>query len=93
MTELEAIEIIKTEVSKTINGFHIEVITRKYDGMSTYDATIVVILKDDVIGPQTLVDIYEKIKNNSLDIDVVGTSKDIKDLKFEVLTLEAKITL
>lgn len=93
MTEIQAIDYIKTEVSKTISGFHIDVISRKYVGMSTYDATIAVILKDDVIIPQTLLDIYNKIKNDSLDIEVVGTSKDIKDLKFEVLTLQATIII
>lgn len=93
MTELEAINYIKVEVDKSINGAVIDVISRRYDGMSIYSATIVVIVKDDSISPQTLLDLYEKIKNDSLDIEVVGTSKDIKDLKFEVLTLEANITI
>jgi len=93
MTEIEAVNYVKAEIDKTIDGYNIEIIGRKYDGMSIYIATIAVILKDDVIQPQTLVDIYEKIKNDSLDIEVIGTSKDIRDLKFEVLTLQAEITI
>ena len=93
MSEVEAIAYINTEVSKTVQASSTEVIARKYEGMSIYKATIVVIMDDDVLVPQTLIDLYNKIKNDSLDMNVVGTSKDIKDLTFEVLTIEAEITI
>lgn len=94
MTEIEAINIIDAEISKTVSGHKVVVVTRKYDGMSIYVASIAVIMKDNVITPQTLVDMYNKIKNDSLDgMNVIGTSKEIKDLSFEVLTIEAEITI
>jgi hypothetical protein len=94
MTELEAISIIKTEVEKTIGAFDVVVASRKYNGrMSIYDAQIAVVSKDDSIQPQTLVDLYEKIKNDSIEMEVLGTSLDVKDMKFEILTIEAEVTL
>ena len=94
MTELEAIEIIRVEVEKSLDSFDIVVVSRQYNGrMSIYDAKIAVVAQAGLIKPQTLVDLYEKIKNDSIEMEVIGTSLDVKEMSFEVLTIEAEINL
>lgn len=92
MTEANAISIIKTEVAKTISSFDIDVISRNFEKCSEYIATIVVIFKDDSIQPQTFIDLRDKLMNDGItEIRFVNTQKDLKDMNFEVLTLEAEI--
>ena len=95
MTELEAINILETEIKKTVTSFKIDVIARDYgDRCSEYTATIVAIVKDDLISTQTLKDIRDRLMNDGItEIMVVGTKKDLKDLSFEILTIEADILI
>jgi len=94
MSETDAISIIETEVKKSVNAASIVVVERRFEAMSIHKAKIAVIVKEDAIKEQTLLDLYNKIKNDSLDgINIEGTSKDIKDLSFEVLHIEVEITI
>lgn len=94
MTELQAISIIETELDKTLNGYKIKVISREFYAFSEYSAQIVVIMKDEELLPQTLEDLYNKLKNDSItEIEIKSTNKDLKELDFEILSLEANITI
>jgi len=94
MTEIEAKSIIETEVKKSVNSFNIDVVSRVFIGCTKYQADIVVILKDDVITHQTLKDLTDYIMNEGIEeLKIVGTKKDLRDLDFEILTIEAEIII
>lgn len=94
MTELEAISIIETEILKTIPSFKTKIVSRDFYSFSEYTATIAIILKEDLIQPQTLLDLYTKLKSDSItEIELNNTSINLNDLDFEVFTLSAKITI
>jgi|GEM_PF-4143511 len=94
MTESEAISIIETEILKTIPSFKTNIVSRDFHSFSEYTATIAIILKEDVLTKQTLLDLYTKLKNDSItEIEISNTSINLNDLDFEVLTLSANITI
>jgi len=94
MTENEAKNIISTEIKKTIQSFTIDVISRDFIGCTKYTAKIVSIFKDDEITSKTLKDITDKFVDDGLtDFRIIGTSKDLRDLEYEILTIEANITI
>jgi len=94
MTETEIVNQIKTEIEKTIKGSKVEVIKRTFIGVSKYKATIAVIAKDQSFTPTILLSVITYfIENGNEKVEVLGTSRDLRDLDFEVLTIDAEINL
>lgn len=93
MSEAEVIDIIKAQCDKTLSGYSVVVLTRDATGVcSGYDAQIAVITKDGAISPRTVFDLQEHLHEAGVvDIRVQGTEKNIKDISFEFLKLEATI--
>ena len=94
MTESEIVEQIKTEIEKTIKGSTIEVIKRTFIGVSKYKATIAVIAKDKSFTPEIISSVITYfIEEGNEKVEVLGTSRDLRELDFEVLTIDAEINL
>ncbi len=94
MTESDIVASIKTEVRKTINGFDIKVIKREFSSISKYIATIAVIAKNSEIQTQTLSDVINYFVEHGDDrVRINGTQRELKDLDFEILIIEAEVNL
>ena len=94
MTEEHAISIIETELKKTISSVKIDIIKRNFTECSEYIAVIVAIFKDDAVLQQTFTDLRDRFMSDGItEISIIGTVKDLQDLDFEILTLEAQITI
>lgn len=91
MTEIEMLSEIKALVDPHIKGYQLAIIGRKIHTISKAMVTAAVICKEDAITPDLILDIFDYQQKNDEEIEFVETSKDIQDLKFDVIILQAKI--
>jgi len=91
MTEDQFITNAKAIVDVHISGYSIEIISRKKESVSEMMVTAAVICKDRSITPALITDLIDYEINHDDEIELVETSKDLQDLTFEVIVLQAKI--
>lgn len=88
MKESTVILLVETIFS---DGYKIETIQRdSSQRCSGYLATIVVIAKS--IPIQLMFDLQNKLHDDGItDIEVIGTQRDLREMDFEILKVEAQI--
>ena len=91
MTEELFITNAKSILDARISGYSIEIIGRKKETASEMMVTAAVICKDKSVTPALITDLIDYEINHDDEFILVETSKDIQDLKFEVIILQAKI--
>jgi len=91
MTEDQFKTVVKGLLDQHIQGYQLEIVSRKAKDISTSVVTMVALCKDKSVTPALIEDVVDYQITNDEKILFVETQKDIKELDFEVIVFESEI--
>ena len=90
-TETEMIGDIKDIVTKYIDNFNTEVISRRIATVSSLHTVFAIVFKDKSISSELIKDLIEYTSQNDRNGVSFETKKDLGNLDFEVILVSAEI--
>jgi len=90
-TEAELITDLKVIVARYVTNFTTSVISRKTSTVSSLDTTIAIIFQNENISHLLLAELVDYIAQNDRNNLALETKRDLGNLEYEVILLNAEI--
>jgi len=90
-TEAELVTDLNTIVAKYVTNFTTSVISRRTATVSSLDTTIAIVFQDENITSAMLSDLVNYVAQNDRNSLSLETKKDLGNLDYEVILMNAEI--